>query len=356
LLSAFLLFGAGLWLGRVVTQPKAGTDHATYHPFRSAAARSRYLEHYDARAEAWPVPSETRMVSTTWGETFVRISGPRGAPPLVLLPGASANSLQWMPNVAALSEVRRTYAVDNIYDVGRSVSTRRPTSAADFTAWLEELFDGLELEEDVALMGLSYGGWLTAEYALRRPERLDRIVLLAPAATVHELSRGFIWRAVLAVIPHRLFVRNLIFWFAEDSLRGGEETRRQIEAFVDDAYVALRTFAFRPMVPPRVMSDSELASIEVPALFLVGANEKLYSPIRAIERLARVAPQIETRLVPDAGHDLTLARADLVHRLILEFLEREGEEKSPGGEIGYPDRLGESQAHLSGEALLKGKE
>jgi len=33
-----------------------------------------------------------------------------------------------------------------------------------------------------------------------------------------------------------------------------------------------------------------------------------------------VAPNLQTRIVPGAGHDLTIVQADLVNRMILEFL------------------------------------
>ena len=96
---------------------------SAYHPFRSAKAREAYLALYDQQAEHWPVPSETRMVETWYGQTFVRISGAMDAQPLVLLPGASVSSLMWMPHMEALSACCRTYAVDNIYDMGRSIYT-----------------------------------------------------------------------------------------------------------------------------------------------------------------------------------------------------------------------------------------
>jgi hypothetical protein len=60
-----------------MTAPVALTD---YHPFRSQPKKKRYLAHYDARAARRPVPSETLSVDTTWGATFVRISG-RGVGP-----------------------------------------------------------------------------------------------------------------------------------------------------------------------------------------------------------------------------------------------------------------------------------
>ena len=59
-----------------------------YHPFRSAEAKEEYLALYDRRIKRWPVASETRMIETSHGHTFVRISGPVDAPPLVLLHGA----------------------------------------------------------------------------------------------------------------------------------------------------------------------------------------------------------------------------------------------------------------------------
>jgi len=50
-----------------------------YHPFRSVAAKEQYLEIYEKRAKTWPVDSQTRLVDTSYGQTFVRVSGPVGA-------------------------------------------------------------------------------------------------------------------------------------------------------------------------------------------------------------------------------------------------------------------------------------
>ena len=44
----------------------------SWHPFRSSAARQEYLAYYDARAQRWPIPSESMLVGTTFGDTFVR--------------------------------------------------------------------------------------------------------------------------------------------------------------------------------------------------------------------------------------------------------------------------------------------
>ncbi len=217
--------------------------------FRSAEARERYLRHYDARAKSWPAVSKARTVETSDGQTYVRVSGPAGAPPLVLLHGIGGNSLQWLPNVEALSARHQTYAVDNIYDYGRSVCTRIMRSADDFVGWLDELFDALRLGNRINLVGLSYGGWLTAQYALRFPHRLRKAVLLAPAGTVLPLSLAWIARAALCAIPHRYFTRSFLNWLLHDLART-DAGRIMVEEWVDDSFIAVRSFKPKPLVNP----------------------------------------------------------------------------------------------------------
>jgi pimeloyl-ACP methyl ester carboxylesterase len=76
------------------------------------------------------------------------------------------------------------------------------------------------------------------------------------------------------------------------------------------------------MVAPTVLADEELQSLTMPALYLVGENEKIYSAQKAVQRLNRVAPQIKTEILPHSGHDLTIVQAEMVNRKVLEFLKQ----------------------------------
>jgi pimeloyl-ACP methyl ester carboxylesterase len=269
------------------------------------------------RAERWPVAAASRMIDTSLGRTFVRISGPASAPPLVLLHGIGGSSLMWTANVAALAEHFRVFAVDCIYDCGRSVCTRFPREEGEVLRWLDELFDGLGLTEGFHLAGLSYGGWLTSRYALHRPERLRKIVLLAPAATVLPLAPGWILRAVLSMLPLRWFTRSFIRWMLPDlAVRRADEA----EAWVEDSFLAARSFKLRPVVSPTVLRDDEWRRMQVPALFLVGENERIYDAQQAVQRLRDVAPHVEVEIISDAGHDLTIVQADEVNAKIVAFL------------------------------------
>ena len=317
-----LLFGAlVVWVGIDIyraTQPVELSDH---HPFRSAAKKQRYLAHYDARAERWPVVSETRMVDTSWGATFVRISGPSDGPPLVLLPGANATLLMWETNIEAFSREHRVYAVDNIFDFGRSVYIRNLKTPADFVSWFDELLDALGVEK-IRLAGLSYGGWIASEYAMEHPGRVEKLVLLAPAATVMWFSADFIKKGLMCMIPHKHFVKSMMYWALPDAAAGNAEQRQMAEEAADNAWLGIRCFKPKQMVAPRVLSDEQLRSLAPPTILLIGENEVIYSGsgADAIRRVNSVAPQITTELIPDCGHDLTLVQPGFVNRLILDFL------------------------------------
>jgi pimeloyl-ACP methyl ester carboxylesterase len=291
-----------------------------YHPFKSIEAQKQYMAFNDTLSKKWPVPVETKFVETSFGKTFVRISGPAEAPSLILLPGSSANSLSWRQNAGFLSGHFRVFAIDNIYDFGRSVYSRAPENADDFSKWLNELFTGLNLQNHINLMGTSYGGWIAAEYALANPDRLDKLILVAPAATVLPLQSGLVFRALLTNI-HPYFSRSFMYWIFADLANQNESGHQRVEEIIDEATICAKCFKPFEIVFPTVLKDDELKKLNVPTLFIVGQNEKLYSAKKAIERLKKLAPAIKAEFIPAAGHDVMVSQADRFNSAVLQFLK-----------------------------------
>lgn len=182
----------------------------SHHPFASAAKKQQYLAHLQTRAAAWPIPFEGMTVETARGRTFMRISGPVDAPPLVLLPGGGISSLMWQPNIAGLSEHYRTFALDSILDVGLSANTQPIKTVEHLTDWLEELFEALRLGPGLRLMGLSHGAWLAAHFAHRFPARLAKVVLLAPPGWAVAIRPAYLLKMMQVLLPpRRYFIRKV---------------------------------------------------------------------------------------------------------------------------------------------------
>ncbi|MFZ5443058.1 MAG: alpha/beta fold hydrolase [Myxococcota bacterium] len=285
-------------------------------PFLSPQKQQKYLQLLDRRAQAWPGPTQERVVETASAHTFVRLNGAADAPPLVLLPGGGTNSLMWTRTIGGLSSAFRTYALDNPIDVGRSRELRPFTTVDDLVGWLDEVLDALGVKEPVNLMGMSYGGWLAANYAQRRPARLRRLVLVAPAAWLAPLQLSMVFRMLLTFLPPRRYWIRRTYVHTAPDLAAADPAA--IEAMAEELDTAIECFGLKRMsklVPPTVATDEELASLQVPTLFVVGERETIYDPRVVLARLTRVAPSIAQAVISGVGHDLPwLASAELAAR------------------------------------------
>jgi len=303
-----------------------------YYPYRSKEARDRCFAYLENRAaKVWPADSREQVVATTYGRTFVRVTGPAVGPALVLLHGAAATSLMWSPNISALSENFRTFAVDQIGEFGKSICTRPIRSLADLLAWLDELFAGLDLVRGINLLGLSYGGALAVQYALKFPAKLDKLVLLAPGNTVLHCGIAFWMHFIYMLMFWRRGVPLFMRWVFADAAKRDPVW---VDSVIQDLFLNSESVERHRAVMPPVLSDAAWHSLKVPTLFLAGEHEVIYPPERAVARLKRVAPSVIAEIVPGAGHDLTVVQAQAVNRRILEFLRQH---ESGAGGASAPD-------------------
>src|SRR5262249_38086612 len=163
-------------------------------------------------------------------------------------------------NIATLSAEYRTFAVDQVGDFGKSLCTRQTLTFDDLIAWLDELFDALELKDGVSLVGMSYGGALAAQFAMRFPERLSKLVLLAPANTILRTSIRFWMHLMAAAIARRRGLRSFIRWIFADMAR---EDPEWIASVLEQLSLSMQSLeGRRPVIPP-VMTDAEWSSLRV---------------------------------------------------------------------------------------------
>ena len=290
-----------------------------HHPFRSIEAKLEYLRFYDHLAEQWPTSSETQFIDTSFGKTFIRAQGPADGAPLVLLPGDTETSLSWLPVIEPLSHNFRTYAIDHIYDNGRSIYTKAMSRPKDFVNWLNEVVDELDLER-LHLAGYSYGAWQSAMYSLSHPNRLEKLVLIAPSATVLFPGPVILTRAILYhFLPYRFVAKNYFYWYGPDAVKDNH-ARVRVDEMIEEDLLARRCFKPRKFVIPTRLTDADWRALQVSSLFLVGENDRTYSAQRAVRRLRRVAPQVETKIASNTDHYIMLMNPDWVVSNMLRFL------------------------------------
>jgi pimeloyl-ACP methyl ester carboxylesterase len=314
-LVILLLVGSVFLLPKFVLQGPDKIEITEYYPFISVEAKEQCLALFKEYEKAnWPAESESKYIDTSYGKTFVRITGPKDAHPLVLIHGAGANSLaNWSGIIKELSQEYRTYAVDTIGDTGLSICTTPITKPDDYVQWMDELFKGLDLDNNINLMGASYGAWLTGLYAVRFQNRLDKVVLIEPAGTIAPANQQFVVRFLLASLPFEYFKNSL--WF-DPTVKEYPATK-----LLDDFIAAFeKLYKVTFLIQPTVLTDYELKIVKCPTLFLVGEHERVFSPGKAMDRLERVVPNFKKKIIPGVGH-ATIGKSPLMMETIMAFLK-----------------------------------
>jgi pimeloyl-ACP methyl ester carboxylesterase len=316
------------------------TQSNTTYPFLSKQARGTYLSFYDEKGrQRWPSSLDNmtteRMIGTSFGQTFVRIVGSDNAPPLVLIPGDEETSLAWTFVVESLSRPYRVYALDRINDIGRSIPlsdhAHSIQTPQDYVVWLHEIVTKISPSgRPVHVVAHSYGAWQASLHAMAHPEQVERLVLLAPSATVLPPRLGVLLRAILyGSLPStfqpvlKWYTKRYMYWFAPASVQK-EPSRVIMDEMIQENLLARRCYKKRTFVPPTTFTDDEWAKLSVanPTLFMVGDKEVMYSPIKAIRRVERVAPSVKSVLVIDADHHLALVQPEQVQEQVLQFLRQ----------------------------------
>src|SRR5215212_1239435 len=171
---------------------------------------------------------------------------------------------------------------------------------------LAETFGG----EPAALVGSSYGGLVSLDFAARHPELVAALVVMDAPLPDHE-------------------------WSDPDFLAYAEEEERLFEAGDLDAVTDLNLSYWAPELADRLrpmarrsvefdvpeIEAVDLSAVRMPALVLVGELDK--PDFHAIaDRLVRELPDAEHAMIPGAGHLPSLERPEATAELIRRFLER----------------------------------
>jgi pimeloyl-ACP methyl ester carboxylesterase len=260
--------------------------------YKSEAGRRELLEHYRRVLDAWPVPAEHVRVPTREGETFVLVSGPQDAPPLVLLHGSGANASMWQGDVATWSRHFRTYAVDLVGEPGLSAPSRPALNSGAVSLWLDDVLDGLGIP-GAAFIAASLGGWMALDYAIRRPDRVTRLALMCPGG-VGRQKVGWILKATLTG-P-----------FRRDGLRESAKTVAGLDAEEHRQALDAVVLTFTHFNPRRerlpVFPDDALRGLTMPVLVIVGGRDAMLDSRQTARRVRDHVPHSTVRLLPQVGH------------------------------------------------------
>jgi pimeloyl-ACP methyl ester carboxylesterase len=219
------------------------------------------------------------------GETFLYLHSSLG------------ESFMWLPFYQAWAKQFRVL-VPTHPGFGAGGSLEGIDSIEDVAFHYIELLDALGLDE-VILGGVSLGGWIAAEVAVRWPERVKKLWLCnAPGLWTDDAKLGDLFR----VMYDRTALRRLLFHDAD-----GHMARLVVQDEPDDeklltAYqnmAALARLVWERPYDPKLAG--RLHRVRCPTLLLWGAHDRLVPPAFG-EAYRKHLPQAQMKLIADCGH------------------------------------------------------
>ena len=171
LIAVFLVLFGRLLLGTKITSI-----------YKSSKIKDQFMRIYDEKMVEWPVPYEDIYIDTQFGKVHIISSGPKEAPPMLLLHASAVSSWSWKSNVGGLNQHFRTYAVDLIGDAGKSEFYNLDhimKTGEDQADLYNEIMDKLGIKK-AAVVGASEGGFIATNLALHYPDKVEKLALLGP--------------------------------------------------------------------------------------------------------------------------------------------------------------------------------
>jgi pimeloyl-ACP methyl ester carboxylesterase len=221
--------------------------------------------------------------------------------PVVLVHGLSGSTRWWSRNVPAVAERHRIYLVD-LPGFGAMRRFRRQFALAEAASWLSEWMEAVGLER-VHLVGHSMGGYASVRLAASQPEKVRRLVLVAPAGVPAQRSMlGHLFPLLLAA---RYATPAFMPVLVRDALRMGPTTLWR---------------AARDLLAEDVRED--LRKIEASTLLVWGEKDPLIPPMVG-DLLRREIPDSRLLLLLGAGHVPMFDRPREFDAALLAFLAGE---------------------------------
>jgi pimeloyl-ACP methyl ester carboxylesterase len=292
----------------------------------------------ERRTAAEIAPADGQLVPVNGGRIFIQTTGPADGIPVVFTHGMGAWSELWR---LTLDEVGSAGFRAIALDLPPFGFSDRPTppryTCSDQADRIIGVLDALRIPRAI-FVGHSFGGGPTLEAALRRPDRVEALVLAdpavnfdethdAPGMTSHLLAIRPLRNAILsATMTNPLLSRFLLSQFVARQ-EAVSDARLQvlrrplaIEGTTDALGDWLVAFA-SPENGLQTQRQDAYSSFKRPSLIIWGALDQT-TPLAQGRRLHQLIPASRLSVLDGVGHMPQIEDPAAFNRVLLDFLQR----------------------------------
>jgi pimeloyl-ACP methyl ester carboxylesterase len=241
--------------------------------------------------------------------------------PLLLVHGFPLDHTMWSGQLETLAASNRVIAPD-LRGFGASSVTAGTVTMSQFADDLAGLLTALGINQPVVFCGLSMGGYVAWQFALRHRPKLAKLILADTRAVADspDAAAGRLKTADKALAEGAGVVAEAMLpklFAPETAAQNPALVAATKDVILRTSPVgiaaALRGMAERPDVTGR------LGELDLPALLICGQHDAISTPAEMRE-IASKMPSSRFALIASAGHMAPLEKPAEVNRAIAEFV------------------------------------
>lgn len=259
--------------------------------FKSEEGKQEILAFYKNALSRVDFEYNEIYLDTTFGRTYLLEAGTAGNPIILLFHGSCTNSAMWYADIKALKEKFHVFSVDILGEPGNSQPVRFNLKSNEDALWIDEIISALNAEK-VMIIGNSLGAWMAQKYAVNFPEKVDKMVLIAPSG-ITNARPSYIFKMLFYAMQGEQGLKKL-----GKMITGTDNMPEEVLVFNK-----LITRHFSPIMGSLpIFSDEELGKIKAHTLFMCGENDVIVDAEKSAARLKKTMKNVNINIVKNNGH------------------------------------------------------
>lgn len=237
--------------------------------------------------------------------------------PLVLLHGGGVDNRMWDDQFKLFAQHHQVIR----YDLRGSGKSGIPQKRWSHVEDLHSLLRFLQVDK-VYVLGLSRGGWISADFTLAYPEMVDALILASsnldgpPAAYASPGARAAAREDISLAVD--VFMENP-YLIPHKEYRAARQRMREMLA--DNVMVSLFIYRNIHLQRPERPATQRISAIRVPTLIIAGGQDHPEA-LANYNKEAALIPGAKKVVIPGAAHYVPMEKPAEFNRIVLDFLSK----------------------------------
>ncbi|MBM4446615.1 MAG: alpha/beta hydrolase [Chloroflexi bacterium] len=261
------------------------------------------------------------------GVTHYELLGPKDGPVVVLVHGATIPMWIWDPQIEAFITAGFQLLRYDMYGRGYSDRPDADYNRELYRKQLLDLLDNLGLNEPVDLVGMSLGGAIVTDFTANYPERVQRLVLVAPVvnSVSKDTSIKMLRIPILGDFLMRMVAVKTVTKRANSLIQGMDRADEYSKLLYEQTTYKGFERASLSMFRGDAMRDYREAYRTVGKqnreVMLIWGTEDTDISRERIDEIISAVPNIQVHIIEGVGHQVNLEESEKVNELVVDFLK-----------------------------------